>query len=107
MTVLRREDIPRPVVPKETVEVAELGGEVIVQGLMLDERLAIGAEAELYGRVPTILSKSVVDAEGKPIFDKREWNLWGASHADATLKLFDTAMRLSGMAEEKKEPAPS
>ncbi len=38
MAVIKRANVAPPVLPKETVEVEALGGEVVVQGLLLSDR---------------------------------------------------------------------
>src|SRR4026208_925770 len=110
MTVLSKQDIPRPSRPKETVAVPDLGGDVVVQALLLKEQFELSSapDAGVFGRITKMLSTSVVDAEGKPIFSVEEWEVWGATHIDATLLLLDTVKRLSGIGgDEKKDSAPS
>ncbi len=111
---LDRNQIKRPVLPKEAVQVESLGGEVIVRGLLLSERLANddfqarvrkaqdGESPEEAGTrtagqlVPRILHQCVVDAEGAALMSAEEWDVFGGvSRTDAFL-LFNTAMRLSG-----------
>ena len=46
MAVLKKSEIPVPDLPKEVVEVPELGGEVVVRGLLLRDRLAIYMDTE-------------------------------------------------------------
>lgn len=109
MTVLSKQDIPRPALPKETVDVPELGGEVVVQALLLRDQLDLSTkQLKTFGHFSHMLALTVVDANGDPIFSMEEWEVWGASHLDVALKLFGAVKRLSGMGdEEKKEPAPS
>lgn len=131
MALLRKCNIPKPAVRKEAVEVPELGGEVVVRGTMLDERLALvfgvapqapaaeadgaGAEAapappaaleqddprERYQHIARLLAYAVVDADGKPVFTVDEWAEFGGQHFAATLKLYNIAKRLSGMVPEE------
>jgi hypothetical protein len=107
MTVLNKSEIPRPVLPKETINIPELGGEVVVCGLILSERLTV-ARGQGFARMPDMLSRTVVDNEGNPIFSLDEWEIFGISNVAAVFKLFDVAKRLSGLDDdEKKDPAPS
>ena len=49
MGLLKRGELQHPVLQQETVEVPELGGEVVVRGLRLSERLSITAASFFYG----------------------------------------------------------
>lgn len=101
--VLRKSDIKPPVLPKETVDVPALGGEVIVRGLMLSERLTIATaltQEDKLRLVPLLLSKTVMDAEGQQVFTEAEWETFGTRYLDSAMNLFDVARRLSGMEEE-------
>lgn len=104
---LKKAEIKPPVLPKEAVEVAELGGEVVVRGLLLRERLALFDAAngsERYGHLSAVLAASVIDGDGEPIYTAQEWEEFGAVHFEAALKLFNVARRLSGLdAEERKK----
>lgn len=122
MPLLRKCNIPRPTVRKEAVEVPELGGEVVVRGTALHERLALvfavappmpaeGEEIqappveaddprERYGHIARLLAYAVVDADGEPIFTVDEWLEFGGLHYAATLRLYGIAKRLSGMDTE-------
>lgn len=104
---LKRDQIPAPVLPKEAHEVPELGGEVIVRGLLLRERLALFDDAqggERFGHLSAVLSACVIDADGQQIWTAEQWEQFGASHFEAALKLFNVAKRLSGLdAEERKK----
>ena len=98
---LKKADIKPPVLPKETVEVDALGGEVVVRGLLLRERLALFDDArdggERFGHLSAVLAACVVDADGKQVFTVDEWEQFGAVHFEAALKLFNVAQRLSGL----------
>lgn len=95
MALLKRADVRAPVLPKETVEVAELGGEVIVRGLLLAEKMA---RNKLDGghMVAHTLACAVELEDGGPLFGVEEWAVWGSQHADAALMLFKKAQSLSG-----------
>lgn len=104
---LKRDQIAAPVLPKEAVEVPEMGGEVVVRGLLLRERLALFDDAkggERYGHISAVLAACVVDADGRQVWSAEQWEQFGARHFEAALRLFDVARRLSGLdAEERKK----
>lgn len=111
-----------PPLPRQAVAVPALGGEVIVQGLLLSQRLALHAlradlatpqpgenEPQAAARagaaiVPRMLAMSVVDPEGKPLWSADQWEQFGAVHPGPALDLFDHAMRLSGAARPPDDP---
>lgn len=98
---LRKADIKPPVLPKETHDCAPLGGEVVVRGLLLRERLALFDDAReggaRYGHLTAVLAACVIDADGKQVFTQDEWEQFGAQHMEAALALFAVAQRLSGL----------
>jgi hypothetical protein len=108
---LEKSSIPRPVLARETVNVPELGGEVVVQALLLRDRLALSDAERSYALVADMLSRSVVDANGDPIFTAEEWEIFGATgaeHHEAAMSLWDKARAVSGMGGgEKNEQAQS
>jgi hypothetical protein len=94
---LKRSEIPRPLPPAEAVQVDSLGGEVIVRGLLLSQRLEMAIyDGPRMAQVPQMLAICVVDADGKPIFDAAEWEAFGALHMADAMDLFGVAQRLSG-----------
>lgn len=116
MALLRKANIARPSVQKETVSVPELGGDIVVRGTMLDERLALifGVTAtegegpateddprERYTHIARLLAYAVVDADGQPIFSVDDWKEFGGQYYAATLRLYGIAKRLSGMDPEE------
>lgn len=104
---LKKSDIKAPVLPKEAVQVAELGGDVIVRGLLLSERLALFAgineAGKAFAHIPRVLAATVHDADGLPVFSEAEWEAFGASSFEAALRLFAVARRLSGLDAEVTE----
>jgi hypothetical protein len=95
---LKKADIARPLLPMEAVDVPEIGGEVIVRGLTLSQRLELGVKFRDAGfrQMPEMLARCVVDADHEPVFDADEWEAFGAKHFDVVLRLADKAQRLSG-----------
>lgn len=99
---LKKSQIKPPVLPQETVEVPELGGEIVVRGLLLRERLVLfddarGEDAARFGHLTQVLACCVVDAAGERIYSVDEWEQFGAVHFEAALRLFNVALRLSGL----------
>ena len=86
MTVLNKAAISSPSLPKETAEVASLGGEVVVRGLKLSERLSMSmvvvSREERFRMVPCLLALTVLDAAGEPIFTEDQWEQFGSQHLD-------------------------
>lgn len=101
MAVLKREQITSPTLPRETVEVPEIGGEVIIQGLTLSGRLSIFSSSQ--NSLAKLLSMTVVDADGETIWDERQWEAFGSRHFTRALELFKVAKRLSGLDAEVAE----
>lgn len=105
---LNRKDVAKPSLPKEAKQVDALGGEVVVQGLLLSDRLALAVNKEKpYTHIAETLSRTVMDEEGEPIYTTQEWEVFGATHSEDAFELFSIAQRLSGMGAEKKDEAPS
>jgi hypothetical protein len=107
---LTKAQITDPVLPKETVDVPEMGGEVIVQALMLEERLQLAAaDLPAFGHVAELLARSVVDDNGERIWSADKWRVFGGQHYQAAWKLFEVAQRLSKLEkpDEKNAQTPS
>ena len=110
MAVLKRGAVQAPVLPKETVEVVALGGEVVVRGLLMVEALDIrsaiqdtaatktNAEA-VHAVMPLMLALCVVDADGAALFTADQWQVFGAANNAAAIGLFNVAWRLSGFVQ--------
>jgi hypothetical protein len=98
---LKRDQIKPPALPREAVMVEELGGEVIVRGLLLRERLALFAGASEgaaeYKHVCEVLAVSVLAGDDKPVYTADEWEAFGARHLAAAISLFSHVQRLSGL----------
>lgn len=120
-----------PVAPRrETVEVPEWGGSVIVRGLLASEAFAVVshrqaafrriraeaaeqgktageapeltfAELKQYGSyVPLLLSLAVVNGDGMALYSAAEWELVAQSHPGVYNRLQPIAERLSGLVAE-------
>ena len=102
MAVLKKANIAAPVLPMETIEVPELGGEVIVRGMLLRDRIGLFFDAEKngHGQLSKVLAATVVDADHVPVYTQDEWEAFGATHSATVIRLFDVARRLSGLDAE-------
>jgi len=100
---ISRNQIKPPVLPKEAVPVAALGGEVIVRGMLLGERLTIMSAAReeggavAYAHVCQVLAMCVLAEDGKPVYTAEEWEQFGARHMVEALELFTKCQSLSGL----------
>lgn len=104
MAVINKSNIARPVPPKEVLDVPELGGEVIVRGLLLSERVRIlQAAATSSLSISELLACTVIDAENESVFNVEEWEAFGANHFTVALDLFNKAKHLSGLDAETNQ----
>lgn len=122
MALLQRADVRPPVLRKETAPAPGLGGDVVVCGLLLSDRLALdGIKAAMAQPLPgeteeqaarragsaivfeTLARTVVIAGDQQPVFDAAGWNLHGASHPDDVLSLYRVAWRLSGYEEAATE----
>lgn len=121
MALIERSAVQTPALPKETVTVEPLGGDVVVRGLLLSERLdnsathaqlskPLAGETEEQARiragmlmVPRTLATCVVLADGAPLYTQRQWEEFGSQHQTEALHLFSVAMRLNGQDLEASE----
>ena len=114
--LLSRDTLLKSVIalPREVVEIEELGGSLTVQ--------AMGLTAWLYlmGQIgeqktndflsdlrhaPHLLSVCVVNDTGDPIMSPSEWEQFGAAHRDVALQLISVAQRLCRLGEDEKKGA--
>lgn len=104
--MILKSSTPAPSLPEEVVTVPELGGEVLVRGMLLKDRLSI-ALAEGYGRMAAMLAACVYaqDDHGQPtmLYTAEEWERFGSRHYAAALNLWDVTRRLSDMDGEAAE----
>lgn len=101
---MKKSEIKTPVLPEETLEVPALGGSVRCQGMLLRDRIGIFADAEErgpgYWHVARLLSKTVVDDDGAPLFAEAEWEIFGAAHFEQTMQIYAVCKRLNGLDAE-------
>lgn len=121
MALLERSRVKAPVRPMETIPCDALGGDVIVRGMLLSERLEMQAlnalmsepaagETEQQARARAgaqmtaqMLARCVILGDDKPLFTVTEWDQFGARHPEAVLDLLRVAQRLSGTDEQDIE----
>lgn len=98
---ISRDQIKAPVLPKEAVLVQSLGGEVVVRGLLLSERLGLFAKAREgaagFAHVCEVLAVAVLASDSLPVFTAGEWETFGALHMAEAIELFGHVQRLSGL----------
>lgn len=104
MAAIKRSAIKPPVLPREAVKVAALGGEVIVRGLLLRERLSLlgtlrdKAEGAVdFAHVCEVLATCVLADDNKPIYTAADWEAFGGMHMGEALELFAKCQALSGL----------
>lgn len=119
MATLTRETAASPVLPEEVVPFPPAGGDILVRGLLLTQRLAnerlhqaervaldgetdVQAQARAGARIVTrLLAQTVVEEEsGLPLFTEAQWDKFGSTHRTDVFRIFNVAMRLSGHAIE-------
>jgi hypothetical protein len=104
---LDKSTIVRPVVRKETVPAESLGGEVIVRQLTLSEMLALGTRAREGAsqddEIAQVLAWCAIDPKGDALMTLDEWQAWGAGNLGEAFKLYEVAIRLTGL-EKKTTP---
>jgi len=102
---LDRSTIRRPELRKETVPADSLGGEVIMRQLTLSEMLELAsnspATAPKQSEIAQVLAWCAIDPHGAPLLPIEDWQAWGGSHLAEALKLYETAIRLTGLSEKK------
>jgi len=114
MSLLTRDAIlAAPDMLTEEVPVPEWGGTVLVRGLTGTERDAFEEEmitgkgknrdVNLANFRARLIVKSVVDKAGKRLFTQADMVALGGKSAAAIQRVFQVAMRLSGMSEEDVE----
>lgn len=99
--MLKKSEVPVPPQSREQiVPVPELGGDVLVRGLMLKDRLML-TRSDGYGVLSTMLSTCVF-VEGEQgamvqLYTEQEWERWGAigRNYNAAMMLWDLARSLS------------
>jgi len=112
MSVISRDKIGHPALRRRTVEAPELGGDVVVRGLTLTERLTLSAEeSHRLGAIAQSLAWCVLADDGQPVFSREEWDATGAQQMDLCLRLWAVVQDISLLnpeaVEKKSESTPS
>lgn len=100
MPVLKKKDVRRPVLARETVQVNALGGEVVVRGMTLAERLR-ASQAQDYAGVAMTLASCVLDADDEPVLTQAEWEAF--PDIGEAVALYAKVSQLSLLAREDVE----
>lgn len=111
---LRRNQVPEIRVPKEAVKLESMGGDVVVYGLRLSDKLRFAAwdverDGPRHRQMAALLAVAVRDGAGEPIWTEDDWDVWGGQNMADAVQLFRVAERLSGLDEaqaEKNLPPP-
>jgi len=106
--ILSKNELPREIVP-----VPEWGGSVCVQGLTAERRDLLEIEISEAGKEKgqmrlknfrsRILALTVVDENGIQVFGDTDVNALGETSAAAVERVFDVAVRLSGMSSDEDD----
>lgn len=101
-----------PPIPREAFPMPD-GGEVFVRALRITERLQLRREVAalrpansdeaLEFTVPRLLGRTVVDADGEPVFTVAEWCDYSATYPGSVLELFNRSSALSHLSPEAAE----
>jgi len=102
---ISRDQLRRPSLPKEAVDVPALGGEVVVRGMLLSERIELWSGSVTYAQVAKALAACVSLDDGKPALTADEWEAFGGQHLDDAIALFSVVKRLSGLGTEAEKKA--
>jgi hypothetical protein len=125
--MVRREDLPKlGEIPREVVNVPELGGDIIVQALGLAEyqifMATVWSTREVFdgkveslgfmGAAPKLLSLSCIAEDGLPLADEAYWQAVCRKSRDAVTQLVNVAFKLLNInsgwgAEEIKKNSDS
>lgn len=98
---LKRKDVPTPILPAEVVDLASVGGEVIVQGVPLARSWEISREhaGAPHLRASAFLAVSVLKDEKTPLWSIAEWEAYSCRNRADYATLLAVAQRLSGLDE--------
>ena len=102
---ISRDKVLLPVLPRESVQVGPLDGEVIVRGLLLRERLAWMERGQAdgvdgIGMTNELLAVCVELDDGKPLFSTQEWEVFSSVETEAYFALVAVVQRLNGLDAE-------
>ena len=105
--MVARANITLPTLPRESVAVPALGGDVTVRGLLLRDRLEFFAGLRegdnRFDRISQLLAKCVVGDDDQPLLTEAEWEIFGSANFAEALQLFAVVKRLAGLDAEVVE----
>lgn len=109
--MLERKQIkPAPAMDSQVVPAPELGGDVMVRGMTLSQRLSLNSSTEVTKNIPRALSYCVLAEDGLPVYTEAEWETVGSGNMALCIRLFNLASQLSALTEsdveKKSESAP-
>lgn len=125
MGIIDRASVQTPELHREVVSCPSLGGDVVVQGLLLSQYLALQSLRARLADTPATatadekaqaqeqagatlvahtLHLSVLASDDKPLYSADEWQKFGCRHLHTALLLFSICSRLSGydLEQERK-----
>ena len=120
---IRRDQIKAVDVPQELVNVQEIGGEVAVRGMDLSAYMAFESarkrlltprddetqeQANQRGGgvlIPQVLAATVIADDGLPVYTQAEWASFAAKHSEVSMRLWDIALKLSGLDVDAEKKA--
>jgi len=104
--LIKRDQVASFMVPKQTVEVPEFGGEVVVRCMPMAARaqMIVGSKNQQpMQHIVQTLAVCVIDAAGEPIFSAEEWDAFGGAHFNRACELYLLAQKLSGADHEENQ----
>ena len=98
---IKRSDIKTPVLPREAVQVDALGGEVVVRGMLLRDRLdfmakAAADKADGIALTYELMALCVVADDEKPFYTAAEWEVFSSAESVAFFALLARVQSLNG-----------
>lgn len=98
---ISRDSLRAPVLPRERVQVNSLGGEIIIRGLLLRERLALQESLDKAGSDPMamayeLMARVAVLDDEQPVFDAAQWEVFSSTQTPDYVRLIEVARRLNG-----------
>lgn len=117
--VIARDAIAPMALPEQLVDVAAIGGQVLVRGMDLPRLARLDAARQraqepLPGEtpedtlhrasleaLPVVLHLCVLAADEQPVYSAAQWAVFLQRHQQAGIELANTALRLSGLDDPK------
>lgn len=116
---MKKSQIKAPALPAKTIDVPELGGAVVVRGMILSERIEYARryakekpdDPDRWDHICELLSRTVRDEDDERIFTNAEWELFGSQHYRVAMRIWSVAQDLCGFGSseemEKKSETPT